>query len=318
MLTRNYIPHISFFFLLCIFSRDVMAQAKSAKEKPAQSKSANPVKVNISVNRNRILLGERLELTLALETAQGTHPDQWPYLPDSINHLEILDRASPDSQASGSRMLYSQVFTLTSFDSGHWVIPPVSVMVNHKPYKSDSVFVDVGTVVLKGNEYHDIKEIIEVPAPGFDWKKWLPYIIGNLLILILLVFWWKNRNKSTPEEKPVSRSTAFEEAMAGLKKLKFEQLPEKGEMKPYYTRLYDIYRIYLGRYAGKKLMQSTTDDLLMTMKDILPAAGFSKVAEVLRITDAVKFAKYLSSLNESGESWNTVQQSIEEINRLKA
>jgi hypothetical protein len=286
----------------------------------AQNKTAKPpinATAGISVNRSRILLGEQLELTLKLEMLSGGRMTQWPQLPDSLNHFEVLKRGGIDSILSGNKMTYTQSLTLTSFDSGHWVLPAVSFMAGNISLKSDSLAIDVTNVVLKGNDYNDIKEIIEVQEPGFDWKKWLPYVFGILLLLALFLYWVKNRKKEPVIEKPVSRSTAYEEAMAELKKLKAEQLPEKGEIKHFYSRLYDIYRIYLGRYSGTKLLQSTTDDLLVIMKETLPSAGFSRIAEVLRIADAVKFAKYPSSVPESANSWETIFGSVEDLNRQK-
>jgi BatD DUF11 like domain len=307
MLIKHSIHHIILFFILSINWLPLSAQ----------SKSPNKISVNTSVNRTRILLGEQLELTLKIEVPSGKRLEQWPVIADSINHMEVVSRAALDSLVSANGVIYSQAFIMTSFDSGHWVIPPVSVMAAKKTYKSDSLGIDVGTVLLKGNDYNDIKEIIEVPRQGFNWKKWLPYIIGSLLLLLLLVYWWRNRKKAVPEEKPVSRSTAFEEAMTELKKLKAENLPEQGEMKQFYSRLYDIYRVYLGRFSGKKLMQSTTDDILISVKDLFPSDRFSKIAEVMRIADAVKFAKYPSSAEESAGSWENLHGSIQELNRQK-
>ena len=310
MFTRHFSRHIILISLPCILSLGVFAQTKTAK--PPINASAG-----ISVNRSRILLGEQLELTLKLEILTGGRMTQWPQLPDSLNHFEVLKRGGIDSLLSGNNMTYTQSLTLTSFDSGHWVLPAVSFEAGNKTVKSDSIAIDVTNVVLKGNEYNDIKEIIEVQEPGFDWKKWLPYVFGILLLLVLFLYWAKNRKKKPVTEKPVSRSTAYEEAMAELNKLKAEQLPEKGEIKQFYSRLYDIYRIYLGRYSGIKLLQSTTDDLLVSMKEKLPSAGFSRIAEVLRIADAVKFAKYPSSVPESANSWETLYGSVGELNRQK-
>jgi BatD DUF11 like domain len=307
MVSKYFILHIILFFSPCIICQTVNAQVKSP----------NGISVNTSVSRTRIIIGEQLQLKLILDVPENKHPDQWPLLPDSINHMEVVERGVPDSLRSDGRIIYSQTFTLTSFDSGHWVIPPIVISTEKKIYKSDSIAVDVGAVVLKGNDYNDIKEIIEVPAQGFNWKKWLPYIIGTIILLILVVYWWRNRKKPIAEEKPVSRSTAFEEAVAELKKLKLDQLPEKGEMKQYYSRLYDIYRVYLGRYTGKKLLQSTTDDLFITMKDFIHGSGFSNIAEVLRIADAVKFAKYPSSAGEATGSMETVEGSVRELNLQK-
>jgi hypothetical protein len=309
MFTRHFSRHIVLYSLFSISCLVVLAQAKPAK-------STITANAKISVNHTRILIGEQTELTLECEVVGG-RMTRWPQLPDSLGHFEVLSRSEVDSSRTGISMTYSQTLTLTSFDSGRWVIPSVSFIVGNKTVKSDSLAVDVTSIVLKGNDYNDIKEIIEVPEPGFDWGKWLPYIISTLLLLALATYWLMNRKKMPLEEKPVSRSTAYDEAMAELKKLRSEQLPGKGEIKQYYTRLYDIYRLYLGLYTGTKLMQSTTDDLLVKMKDKLPSAGFSRIAEVLRISDAVKFAKYPSSVTESENSWETIYGSVEDINRQK-
>ena len=308
---RYFLRNIILIFLLGLFNLAGLTQSKPVV-------AASVGNAEISVNRTRILIGEQLELTLKLEMLSGISAIQWPVLPDSLGHFEVLNRSQTDSERSGNIITYHQVLILTSFDSGHWVIPAVSFIAGKKVIRTDSLAVDVSTIVLKGADYNDIKEIIEVPAPGFDWKKWLPYIIGTVLLIALIIYWWTNRKKKPVVEKPVSRSTAYEEAIAELKKLKAEQLSEKGEGKQFYSRLYDIFRTYFGRYSNTRSMQSTTDDLLLKMKDQVPSSSFSRVAEVLRISDAVKFAKYSSSVAESSQSWETIHNSVEEINRQKA
>jgi hypothetical protein len=54
------------------------------------------------------------------------------------------------------------------------------------------------------------------------------------------------------------------------------------------------------------------------MKDKLPSGSFSRIAEVLRISDAVKFARYPSSVSESANSWEAIYASVDELNRQKA
>ena len=307
MVTRYFSLHIILFVVAGFFSLASFAQ------------QARPATPRVSVSRSRILIGEQTELTMKLELTSGQRFSSWPNIPDILNHFEVLNRGKLDSIRSGENMLYTQSFTITSFDSGHWVIPSFIFQVGKSKLRSDSLVVDVGTVVLKGDEYNDIKDIIPVKEPGFDWKKWLPYIIGTILILALVTYWYMNRKKKPlVVEKPVDRSTAYEHAMNELKKLKSEQLPEKGEMKQYYSRLYDIYRIYLGRYSGVNMLQFTTDDILLKAKDIISSSSFSKMAEVLRISDAVKFAKYGSSVQETNSSWDIINGVIEDLNRQKS
>jgi LPXTG-motif cell wall-anchored protein len=270
----------------------------------------------IAVSRDRILIGEQFELTIKLDA--GTKGMvSFPVLPDSVNHLEVIKRSNVDSVRSGGRQSYTQVLTMTGFEPGQWTIPSVVFRVNGKNIRSDSARVNVIAVPLRGNDYNDIKDIKDVQDTGFAWEKILIALGGALIIGLLAYYWWKRRKDKPVMAKPVSRSGAYEEAMESLKRLKDERADQKGEMKLYYSALYDIFRVFLSRVTDKPAMQYTTDELILTTKDLLAPATFSTVAEVFRITDAVKFAKYGSGLQESSDSLERIRQGIDEVNRQK-
>lgn len=273
--------------------------------------------LTLSVDRNSILLGEHFRLEVKLTAPAGATISNWPVVPDSVNHLEVIERGKVDSIRQGDKMIYQQQVTMTGFDSGHWVIPAMAVAVNGKEVKSASTAIDVQNIKLTGSDYNDIKEIIEVEPPGPDWKKILLYVLGVALILALAYYWWKNRRARPVVAKPVSRGAAYEEAMKALAALKQDNLLEKGEMKKYYTRLYDIYRVYLEGVTGMSTVHKTTDDLLLIMKPMLSGQMMSSAAEVLRIADAVKFAKYIPPREEGSRSMENIRQSIDELNRQK-
>jgi len=273
--------------------------------------------LTLSTDRKDILLGEQFTLTIKLTSSPGKVISGWPLVPDSINHLEVISRGTIDSTREGNKIIYSQAMVMTGFDSGHWVIPPMGVNVDGKVITSTSADINVQSIKLEGSEYNDVKEIIEVPPPGPEWKSILLYAFGILLLLLLAYFWWRNRKKKPVVVKPVSKGTAYDQAMKALEALRKEQLVEKGEMKKFYSGLYDIFREYGSALSGSSLMQSTTDDVLISMKGSLEGSSFSKLAEVLRISDAVKFAKYGSSKEEASESFTVVKESIDLLNKKK-
>jgi hypothetical protein len=273
--------------------------------------------LTLSTDRKDILLGEQFTLTIKLTSSPGKVISGWPLVPDSINHLEVISRGTIDSTREGNKIIYSQAMVMTGFDSGHWVIPPMGVNVDGKEVTSTSADINVQSIKLEGSEYNDVKEIIEVPPPGPEWKSILLYAFGILLLLLLAYFWWRNRKKKPVVVKPVSKGTAYDQAMKALEALRKEQLVEKGEMKKFYSGLYDIFREYGSALSGSSLMQSTTDDVLISMKGSLEGSSFSKLAEVLRISDAVKFAKYGSSKEEASESFTVVKESIDLLNKKK-
>lgn len=273
--------------------------------------------LTLSTDRKDILLGEQFTLTIKLTSSPGKSVSGWPLIPDSLNHLEVISRGKVDSVREGNKIIYAQALVMTGFDSGHWVIPPVGVNVDGKEVTSASADINVQSIKLEGSAYNDVKEIIEVQPPGPEWKSILLYALGILLLLLLLYLWWRNRKKKPVVIKPVSKGTAYEEAMKALDALQRAQLAEKGEIKKYYSGLYDIFREFGSAVKGKSLMQSTTDDVLIGMKGELEGSAFSKLAEVLRISDAVKFAKYGSSREEASESFAVVKESINLLNKKK-
>ena len=273
--------------------------------------------LTLSTDRKDILLGEQFTLTIKLTSSPGKVISGWPLVPDSINHLEVISRGTIDSTREGNKIIYSQAMVMTGFDSGHWVIPPMGVKGDGKVITSTSADINVQSIKLEGSEYNDVKEIIEVPPPGPEWKSILLYAFGILLLLLLAYFWWRNRKKKPVVVKPVSKGTAYDQAMKALEALRKEQLVEKGEMKKFYSGLYDIFREYGSALSGSSLMQSTTDDVLISMKGSLEGSSFSKLAEVLRISDAVKFAKYGSSKEEASESFTVVKESIDLLKKKK-
>ena len=274
--------------------------------------------LTLSTDRKDILLGEQFTLTIKLTSSPGKVISGWPLVPDSINHLEVISRGAIDSTREGNKIIYSQALVMTGFDSGHWVIPPMGVKVDGKVITSTSADINVQSIKLEGSEYNDVKEIIEVPPPAPEWKSILLYAFGILLLLLLIYFWWRNRKKKPVAVKPVSKGTAYDQAMKALEALQKEQLVEKGEMKKFYSGLYDIFRVYGSALSGNSLMQSTTDDVLISMKGSLEGGSFSKLAEVLRISDAVKFAKYGSSMEQASESFRIIKDSIDLLNKKKA
>jgi hypothetical protein len=65
-------------------------------------------------------------------------------------------------------------------------------------------------------------------------------------------------------------------------------------------------------------MSATTGDLLLKLKgDYLETDALTRLAEVLRIADAVKFAKYPSSAQESSGAIEQMENLIRALNQIK-
>jgi len=79
-----------------------------------------------SLDRDKILLGEQVSLQFNVSNIDeaASFVATWPQLTDTLNHTEILKHTSIDTININGQVTYQQSFTLTSFDSGHWLLGP--------------------------------------------------------------------------------------------------------------------------------------------------------------------------------------------------
>ncbi len=296
-----------FFVALCSVTQYSLAQGKSG------------VSVKTSVDRNRIILGEPFVMELQLQYPEKTGLTKLPVMPDSLQHFDVLEEMKADTAVNSGLIIITKRYRMTSFDSGHWAIPAFSVSAGKIISKSDTLGIDVMTVPLEGNSYNDIREIIEVDAEPFDWKRWVA--IGITALVFLLGLWYFLKNRKKPKPLPVefdSKLSPLEQALQSLKKLREENAMEKGEAKKFYSGIYDTLRVYLLRQYKLPVMSSTTGDVLLKLKgDYLDTDELAGLASVLRIADAVKFAKYPSSSEEASASIDLVEKIIRNLNQQK-
>ncbi len=308
LIPRFYLTRLFCFALIC-----GAGQFSVAQDKPG-------VSLTSSVDRNRIVIGEPFILSLELRFPEKTSLTKLPELPDSIAHFDLLEELKKDTTVSSGVYSIKYSYRLTSFDSGHWVIPSINMAAGKKVVTSDSMAIDVLMVPLEGNSYNDIKDIIEVESTPFDWKKWAAIAITAIILIAGIGYFLKNRKKTKPVPGEFdSKLSPLEQALQSLKKLREENAVEKGEAKKFYSGLYDTMRIYLVRQYSLPVMSSTTGDILISLKgDYLATDELARLAEVLRIADAVKFARYPSSADESIRSADQMETIIRTLNTQKS
>jgi hypothetical protein len=274
------------------------------------SHSQNKIAIKANVDKNHIVLGEQIHLNL--EADFPLHEPMRFFLIDSIPHFEILEKKKIDTVDNNEGLKLIQALTLTSFDSGHWVIAPLE-LAGDKPLFTDSIPIDVGFSPFDPNQdYHDIKDVIDVQPEKKKKEDWYWYLVASIVLVaaIIYLFVRKQKKPTVTNAPPVD---PFTEAKQELEKLRRENLSAK----LFYTRLIDIFRMYVLRRKDIASLQKTTDDLVVQLHSLkLPENEFNKLAQVLRMSDFVKFAKYEPSDIDKQESFKIVKSSIEAIQRL--
>jgi hypothetical protein len=272
----------------------------------AQSKTT----VKASIDRSQILIGEPIRLTLEADIPE--HEAIRFFQTDSIPHFEFLGKQKIDTSNTGSGTVLSQIIHITSWDSGHWVIPSFSLGEN---IVTDTLPVDVGFSPFSPEQpYHDTKEIIEVnPQEEKQKIKWWYIVGGAVLVMLLLILLFRKKKKPvvTAIEQPVD---PYKEAMNQLEQLQ----KEKPDTKQYYSRLVDVFRKYIDAKKGIHSLQATADDLVTQLKSLnLQKEHFDDLAKSLRLSDFVKFAKYVPSTDDDKNTFEIIKRSIQQIEQMQ-
>lgn len=278
--------------------------------------------VKSSVDKNSILIGEHLEYRVAVSMPDNTYRLTWFTLPDSLGNFRLVKFNKIDSAFSNGNLYFNQDISLTCFDSGRKVIP--SLALNFETQQDDSAFTivtDSIPILVSFSPmdsvatFHDIKSIIEVRK---QWPWWWWPLLGVALILLLL--WIRFlikffRKKKEDQGIFTSKLSPYDEAMKLLSELSVEQLPVNNKQKQFHIRLNEIFKRFLSRRTKTFKMQLTSDEILMDLDDYgLNKESLSAFANCLRMSNAVKFAKYIPPKNESEKCLEQTRDLIKEIN----
>ena len=266
--------------------------------------------IKASVDKNKILIGEPIQLTVEVYLSPESIKKFISI--DSIEHFELLEKPIIDSTDKEEGLNIKGVYKITSFDSGHWVIPSFALS---KDVKTDTIPVDVVFSDFDpGQDYHDIKDILEA-NPAEKKAEWWWYAAGGALLLALLLFYLLKKKKSQPVAVPKVIINPYEEAMKQLEQLQ----RDKSETKLYYSKLTDIFRLYIFQKKGILSLQKTTDDLVIQLKSLnLSKEQFDKISQSLRLSDFVKFAKYIPCNEDDSNSFNEIRNAIITIEKTQA
>jgi hypothetical protein len=243
----------------------------------------------LTSSSDKIIIGKPFTIKLEIKAIDRSSTVQWQ-LPDTIPHFEYI---SIDSSKQFEREI-----TLSSFDSGLWTIENISIIVpsnvNNKlqvlQFPQKEILVEYDTT---GNQLmNDVKPIIDIDAT----QKWIGYIVAaaallSLIALIILFRKWKKKKILAVDEQN-EKYSALEDFLMITEKLKSQSWDSQLEQKQNFTELSLAIKKYFERSLRKPFTRLTTNDLALELKPYLLQEQFIPVVQNLKLSDAVKFAKY--------------------------
>lgn len=268
---------------------------------------AQSVTVDATIDSLQILIGEqtKIKLQVSLDTDKRA---MFPVYTDTlIRGVEIIDVAKPDTQLlnDGRRSLITQEYTVTSFDSALYYLPPMKVIVDNKPYLSKALALKVYSIpvdTLHPDQFFGPKTVMQAP---FAWEDWYVAIACVLLFapfLLLLIYLVKRIR----DNKPIIRKVKVEAklpphqlAIQEIERIKSEKVWQKGLPKEYYTELTDAIRTYIKNRFGFNALEMTSSEIIDHLLEMEDKEAIKDLRELFLTADLVKFAKHNPMMNEN-------------------
>ncbi|MBB1139475.1 BatD family protein [Myroides sp. WP-1] len=278
------------------------------------------VPLETKVDTTSIKIGEPIQYTIraiAPKSSKVLFPES-----ETLGSLEILDSYPIDTVTKDNFFELTKKYDLTQFDEGSYTIPALAVLIDSKPYHTDSIRIQVQNVAVDTlkTPLYDIKSISKTgAAPSTSWYYLAFLIIAVLIGFAVYIFIKKRQDKNLTEDDKYN--TPFEKAVTKLKQLEEKQNWTRGDAKPYYSEMTDIARAFIEDTFGISARELTTFETISILKGTLRDKDIkidpkviSEFKRVLDTADLVKFAKSQPSDNEiAGDTVNT-QKIINEIN----
>lgn len=280
-----------FFLVLCL-----------AQSLPAFCQKAD---VSARVDTSGALIGEQIQLTI--EATKPVHFHLvFPEFKDTLtSKIEIVNRTAVDTSLDeeGVQHLFQQL-KITVFDTGVYEIPGMAFLVSADSLE-DTLLTDPITLRFLSmpldSSIRDIKGIMKAPVTARDI---IPWVGGALLILAAawLTVWYVRRNygkeRIASDGKPSEPPHVI--ALRELQKIKEEQAWLRMPVKAFHIRLTDIMRTYLSHRFGIPALEQTTEEIIAALKQAgCDAETCSRLQQMLRLADWVKFARVDPGQNES-------------------
>lgn len=268
------------------------------------------VSVTVEMDSNNILIGQQAHIALKV-TANSGQRIVFPVFSQRqlIPGVEVISEKLSESQRlnEGKQTQVTKVYTITSFDTSFYYIPPFKVQVAGKVYSSNSLALKVETMdvdTLHLDKFFGPKEIADVPFSWHDWTDLFGYAILLVFLLCLSGYILLQLHNKRPILKKFRIRPPLPPHQWAIKEIdKINHQKEVQEdTKQYYTRLTDILRSYIQQRYGFNAREMTSAEIIDHLTKQKEASDIAELQQLFETADLAKFAKLRTQLNENDEN----------------
>ncbi len=266
------------------------------------------VLVETKLDTAHILIGEQVQLRVKCSSPAGAQVT-FPYYQSQeqlMPGVEVIRNGAIDTVKTnnGKRWELTRRYTITSFDSALYSIPPIELTVNGKKYASHgNVGLKVSSVAVDTvhvDQFSGPHDVIDMPFT-FSWR-----LTGWALLALLLASGAILLAIRLSDPKLITRRVVIHPptpphitAIGQIEQIK--QSP-KEDAKAYYMELTETLRTYIEKRFGFSAREMTTSEIIDELCAAEQTESLAELKEVLSQADLVKFAKFTPSLSEQDRS----------------
>ena len=283
--------------------------------------------IKASVNHNSILIGEQIKLVLTADNVDVKKHQilQWPQIPDTFNHFEVIERGKIDTVSKNGVNHYEQTYILTSFDEGSWDIPAFSVLFGKKSSRNPvslhtpSIKIKVSPAdISRLKNYHDIKDIMQTPEKSDNSQT--NSVIGLIAVIVLIIVSWAVLKRRIIKGKASVKKgmlNSIDWILEQLTLLEKKQILDKDAVKEYYHQLYQLCRQYFSIEFDINVLYCTTEEWIGILERVeLDKKNKAAFYELVKKADSVRFADR-DIAEKVNEEISTARNFVKALHRLK-
>lgn len=271
--------------------------------------------VTSTVDPASIKIGEEIKYTIQVEADSISgivFPEGQTFLP-----LEVIEEYPVDTSFQQAKYRLIKKYGLTQFDSGRYVIPQQRILIDNRPFLTDSILIEVADVAVDTTtqKMFAIKSAIDVPPPPSKFLKNLLWTLLILAVLVGIAYLLVRRKRKIKESK--KQLPPYEEALFALQSLDNSELLKNYKIKDYYSSLTEIVKRYLDREVDETALESTTNELIERLR-LLKDSGkldfdletIANLDAILRRADLIKFAKMNTETGQAQADRSSIENII--------
>jgi hypothetical protein len=275
-----------------------------------------------SLQASQILIGQQAKIRLHVSLDADRVASFPQYADTLVQGVEIVDMSRMDTAYLNERkrMELTREYTVTSFDSALYRLPPMVVRVDNEEYRSNALALNVLTVpvdTLNVDRFAGIKTVMQ-PAFVWDDLRGVGYCLtAHILFSLLLIYLIKRIMDNKPiirKVKVTPKLPAHQLAMQEIERIKSEKSAQKEDAKAYYTELTDALRTYIRDRFGFNALEMTSAEIIERLQETKEREALQELRELFLTADLVKFAKHRPLLNENDAN---LVNAIDFINHTK-